>query len=179
MLDRMRAVVQDRYGGPEVLHLADVPRPVPGPGMVLIRVKASTVSQTDAHMRRAKPYFWRLILGLRRPTRWPVLGVDLAGVVEEVGPGVDEFKVGDEVFGLMRWSGAHTDYVCVTEGSPIAHKPSSLSFEEAAAVSDGAMQALETLRRGEVKRATNVVVYGGSGSLGSAAIQIAKHMGAH
>jgi NADPH:quinone reductase-like Zn-dependent oxidoreductase len=175
----MRAVVQDRYGGPEVLHLADVPRPVPGPGMVLIRVKASTVSQTDAHMRRAKPVFWRLLLGVRRPTRWPTLGVDLAGVVEEIGPGVTEFAVGDEVFGLMRWSGAHAEYVCLTQDSPIARKPSNLTFEEAAAVNDGAMQALETLRKGEVRHGTNVVVYGGSGSLGSAAVQLAKHLGAH
>lgn len=175
----MRALVQDGYGGPEVLHLADVPRPVPGPGMVVIRVKASTVSQTDAHMRRAKPYFWRLLLGLRRPTRWPTLGVDLAGVVEEIGPGVTEFAVGDEVFGLMRWSGAHTDYVCVTEGSPIAHKPARLSFEEAAAVGDGGMQALAALRLGRVKHGDRVVIYGASGSLGTAAVQIAKHIGAH
>jgi NADPH:quinone reductase-like Zn-dependent oxidoreductase len=174
----MRAIVQDRYGPPEVLHIEEVEKPVPAAGDVLIRVRASTVSQTDTHIRAAKPPFWRLIGGFRRP-RWRTLGVDLAGVVEAVGPGVTEFAVGDEVFGLVRWVGTHAEYVCVPERMPIAHKPASLSFEEAAAVGDGAMQALATLRVGGVKAGDRIVVYGASGSLGSAAVQIAKHMRAH
>jgi NADPH:quinone reductase-like Zn-dependent oxidoreductase len=174
----MRAVVQDRYGPPEVLRIEEVEKPVPAAGEVLIRVRASTVSQTDSHIRAAKPPFWRLIGGLRRP-RWRTLGVDFAGVVEAVGPGVTEFAVGNEVFGLVRWVGTHAEYVSVPERMPIAHKPAILSFEEAAAVGDGAMQALATLRVGGVKAGDRIVVYGASGSLGSAAVQIAKRMGAH
>jgi NADPH:quinone reductase-like Zn-dependent oxidoreductase len=174
----MRAITQDRYGPPEVLHIVEVEPPVPVAGEVLIRVRASTVSQTDTHIRAAHPVFWRLILGARRP-RWRTLGVDLAGVVEAVGTGVTEFKVGDEVFGLMRWVGAHADYVCLAETAPIALKPAGLTFEEAAAVGDGAMQALATLRVGGVREGSRIVVYGASGSLGTAAVQIAKHLGAH
>jgi len=174
----MRAVVQDRYGPPEVLHIEQVPRPVPAAGQVLVRVHASTVSQTDTHVRRAN-LLWRLLLGWTRP-RHRTLGVDLAGVVEAVGSGVTLFGVGDEVFGMVGWrQGAHADYVCVGEGSPIAHKPANLTFEEAASICDGAMQALATLRVGEVRQGSRIVVYGASGSLGTAAVQIAKHLGAH
>jgi NADPH:quinone reductase-like Zn-dependent oxidoreductase len=174
----MRAVVQDRYGPPEVLRIEEVERPVPGDGEVLIHVRASTVSQTDAHIRGAHPALWRLVAGWRRP-RWRTLGVDLAGVVEAVGAGATEFAVGDEVFGMVRWLGAHAEYVCLAERAPIAHKPAGLSFEDAAAVCDGAMQALATLRVGAVRDGSRIVIYGASGSLGTAAVQIAKHMGAH
>ena len=175
----MRAVVQDRYGPPEVLRIEEVERPVPAAGEVLIRVRASTVSQTDTHIRAAHPFFWRLIGGWRRP-RWRTRGVDLAGVVEAVGIGVTEFKVGDEVFGMVGWlEGAHAEYVCLAESASIAPKPARLSFEEAASVCDGAMQALATLRVGEVGEASRIVIYGASGSLGTAAVQIGKHLGAH
>ena len=174
----MRAVVQDRYGPPEVLHIEEAERPVPRDGELLIRVRASTVSQSDTHIRGAHPALWRLVAGLRRP-RWRTLGVDLAGVVEAVGPGVTEFAAGDEVFGLVRLFGAHAEYVCLAESAPIAHKPANLTFEEAAAVCDGAMQALATLRVGAVGEGSRIVVYGASGSLGTAAVQIAKHLGAH
>jgi len=175
----MRAVVQDRYGPPEVLHIEEVEQPVPGDGEVLIRVRASTVSQTDTHIRGAHPFFWRLIGGWRRP-RWPTRGVDLAGIVEEVGPGVTEFRVGDEVFGMVGWlEGAHAEYVCLAESGSIALKPATLSFEEAASVCDGAMQALATLRVGGVREGSRIVIYGASGSLGTAAVQLGKHIGAH
>lgn len=174
----MRAVVQDRYGPPEILHIEEIEKPTPAPDEVLIRVRAATVSQTDTHVRDAHPFFWRLIAGFRRP-RWRTLGVDLAGVVEDVGAEVTQFKPGDEVFGLMRWQGSHAEYVSVRERSPIALKPANLSFEEAAAVGDGAVQALATLRQGNVGKGTRTVIYGASGSLGTAAVQIAKHFGAH
>ena len=175
----MRAVVQDRYGPPEVLHIAEVARPTPRAGEVLIRVRASTVSQTDTHIRAAHPFFWRIIGGFRRP-RWPVRGVDLAGVVEGVGPGVTEFAVGDEVFGMVDWlQGAHAEYVCLPASGAIARKPANLTFEEAASICDGAMQALACLRAGEVHEGSRIVVYGASGSLGTAAVQIAKHWGAY
>jgi NADPH:quinone reductase-like Zn-dependent oxidoreductase len=174
----MRAIVQDRYGPPEVLHIEDVERPEPADSEVLIRVRASTVSQTDTHIRGAHPALWRLLAGFRRP-RWRILGVELAGVVEAVGPGVTEFVAGDEVFGLVRWFGAHAEYISVAESSPIAHKPTKLTFEEAAGVCDGAMQALSALRVGGVIKDSRIVIYGASGSLGTAAVQIAKHIGAH
>jgi NADPH:quinone reductase-like Zn-dependent oxidoreductase len=174
----MRAVVQDRYGPPEVLRIQELERPVPRAGEVLIRVHASTVSQTDAHIRRAN-LLWRLVLGWNRP-RHRTLGVDLAGVVEATGAGVTEFEVGDEVFGMVGWrAGAHAEYVCLPETGSIAKKPVNLSFEEAASICDGAMQGLATLRVGEVSQGTRLVVYGASGSLGTAAVQIAKHLGAH
>ena len=174
----MRAVVQDRYGPPEVLRIEEVERPEPRDGEVLIRVRASTVSQTDTHIRGAN-VLWRLIAGWRRP-RWRTLGVDVAGVVEAVGAGVTEFAAGDAVFGMMGWrQGAHAEYVCLAESASIAHKPASLSFEEAAAVCDGAMQGLATLRVGAVGDGSRIVIYGASGSLGTAAVQIAKHLGAH
>ena len=174
----MRAIVQDRYGPPEVLRIAEVPTPEAGVGEVLIRVHASSVTQTDAHIRAAHPVVWRLILGLRRP-RWPTLGVELAGTVAAIGAGVSTFKVGDEVFGLMRWLGAHADYVAVPASAPIAPKPANVSMIEAAAACDGGNQAMAALRVGRVKAGDRVVVYGASGSLGTAAVQIAKRLGAH
>src|SRR6185369_2037575 len=174
----MKAVVQDRYGPPEVLHVEDVAAPVPKDDEVLIRVRASTVSQSDTHVRAAHPFFWRLIAGFRRP-RWRTLGVDFAGEVEAVGSAVSEFKVGDQVFGQPRWVGAHAELICIREGAVLAHKPANVTFEGAAAIPDGASQALATLRVADVRQGQRIVIHGASGSLGTAAIQLAKHMGAH
>jgi NADPH:quinone reductase-like Zn-dependent oxidoreductase len=175
----MKAVVQDRYGPPEVLRIEEVARPVPNDDEVLIRVRAATVSQSDVHARAASPFFWRLFAGFRRP-RWRTLGVDLAGEVEAVGAAVGEFKVGAAVFGFpARYFGTHTEYVCVPERAALALKPAGLSFEEAAAVGDGAMQALSTLRLAGAGPGRRIVVYGASGSLGTAAVQLARHFGAH
>ena len=175
----MKAVVQDRYGPPEVLRIEDVERPVPKDDEVLIRVRASTVTQTDTHARRADLFLWRLVFGLRRP-RSRTLGVELAGQVEAVGSAVREFKVGDEVFGHpSTFFGAHAEYICVSERAALAHKPAGMSFAEAAAVCDGASQALDTLRQADVQEGRRIVIYGASGSLGTAAVQLAKHFGAH
>lgn len=177
--ESMNAVVQDRYGPPEVLRIEEVPRPEPKDDEVLVRVRASTVSQSDTHARRADPFLWRLIGGFRRP-RWRTLGVELSGDVEAVGAGVSEFKVGDAVFGHpSTWLGAHAEYVCIKARAPLALKPANMSYEEAAAVCDGAAQALSTLRLADATDGRRIVIYGGSGSLGSAAIQLAKHDGAH
>jgi NADPH:quinone reductase-like Zn-dependent oxidoreductase len=175
----MKAVVQDRYGPPEVLRIEEVERPVPKDNEVLIRVRASTITQTDTHARRADLFLWRFVLGLRRP-RSRSLGVELAGEIEAVGAAVREFKVGDEVFGQpSRYFGAHAEYICVSEGAALAHKPVGMSFDEAAAVCDGASQALDTLRQADVQEGRRIVIYGASGSLGTAAVQLAKHFGAH
>ena len=175
----MKAVVQDRYGPPEVLRIEEVERPVPKDDELLIRVRASTVTQTDTHARRADLFLWRLVFGLRRP-RSRTLGVELAGEVVAVGSAVRQFKVGDEVFGHpSTLFGAHAEYLCVSERAALALKPAGMSFQEAAAVCDGASQALDTLRQADVREGRRVVIYGASGSLGSAAVQLAKHFGAH
>ena len=175
----MKAVVQDRYGPPDVLRIEDVPRPEPKDDEILVRVRASTVSQSDTHMRRADPFLWRLLAGCRRP-RWRSLGVEFAGDVEAVGADVSEFKVGDAVFGHpSAWFGAHAEYVSTKERGPMARKPAGMSYEEAAAVCDGAAQALATLRLADAREGRRLVIYGASGTLGSAAVQLAKHFGAH
>src|SRR5882762_2928815 len=177
----MKAVVQDRYGPPEVLRVEEVERPVPKDDEILIRVRAATVSQTDTHVRAAHPFFWRLIAGLRRPRpRWRTLGVDLAGEVEAVGSAVAEFKVGDAVFGSpSSFFGSNAQYVCSRTGRALALKPAGMTFEQAAAVYDGGTQALSALRHAEAKPGRRILIYGASGSLGTAAVQLAKHFGTH
>jgi NADPH:quinone reductase-like Zn-dependent oxidoreductase len=172
----VRAVVHDRYGPSEVLRLEEVESPAPGDDEVLVRTHATTVNRTDCHRRRADPFLWRLLLGVRRP-RKRVLGMEFAGVVEAVGSAVDDFAVGDEVFG-MKGFGAHAELLSVPARKLVAHKPANVKFEEAAAVPDGAFNALTCLRRAGVGKGTHVLVYGASGSIGTAAVQLAKHMGA-
>jgi len=172
----MRAVVHDRYGPPDVLRIEDVQRPVPAEDELLVRVHATTVTQTDCHMRAARPFVWRFMLGLRRPRR-RTLGLEFAGVVEDVGSAVTQFAVGERVFGLC--SSAHAEYVCVRESRLVAAIPAGMSFEEAAAVCDGMSQALGALRKGRVGPGTRLVVYGASGSLGTGAVQLAHYLGAH
>ena len=175
----MKAVVQDRYGPPEVLRIDEVERPVPKDDEILIKVRASTVTQTDTHARRPDPFLWRLAFGLRRP-RVRTLGVELAGEVVAVGSAVSEFTVGDEVFGQpSHYFGAHAEYVCASERAALVSKPSGMSFEDAAAVCDGASQAIDSLRKAGVGEGRRIVIYGASGSLGTAAVQLAKHFGAH
>ena len=163
----MRAVVHESYGGPDVLRVADVERPVPKDDEVLVRVHATTVTRTDCGLRSAKPFFGRSITGLRRPKR-KTLGMELSGEIEEVGAGVTRFSVGDEVFGIKGF-GANAEFVCVRESAPLALKPAGLTFEEAAAVSDGACTALSCLRTAGPLQGLSVVVYGASGSVGTAA----------
>ena len=172
----MRAVVHDRYGPPEVLRLEEIERPVPNDDEVLVRIHATTVNQTDCHARRAKPFMWRFFSGLLRP-KHKTPGTELAGVVEAVGATVREFAPGDHVFGV-RW-GANAEFVCVRERGVLAHMPAGMTFEEAAAVCDGAVQALAHLRRANVGKDTRIVVYGASGSCGTAAVQLARYFGAH
>ena len=173
----MKAVVHDRYGPPEVLRIDEVDRPEPADDEVLVRVHATTVTRTDVHMRAAKPFFWRFMLGLRRPRR-RVLGVEFAGVVEAVGSNVTQFEVGDRVFGAR--NGAHAEFVCVREAGLIAHIPDGMSFTEATAVTDGFYQAYGGLRHAKVGEDTRLLIYGASGSYGTAAVQLGKHhFGAH
>jgi NADPH:quinone reductase-like Zn-dependent oxidoreductase len=173
----MRAVVHDRYGPPEVLHLEEVERPIPKDDELLVRVRASTVTQTDCHMRRARPLLWRPFLGWRRP-RTRILGIEFAGEVEAIGAAVADFSVGDRVFGLR--NGAHAEYLCVREAGFVSRMPAGLDFQEAAAICDGANQGYVNLKGAKVGRGTRLLVYGASGSCGTAAVQLGKHyFGAH
>ncbi len=172
----MKAVLYDRYGPPEVLRVEEVSRPVPKDDEVLVKVQATTVTRTDTGLRSAEFFISRFFTGLLRPKQ-PILGLELAGVVEEIGAGVTEFDVGDEVFGVR--SGANAEYVCVREQGMLAHKPASITFEEAAAVCDGAALALACLRKADLREGQRILVYGASGSVGTAGVQLAKHLGAH
>ena len=171
----MKAVVCDRYGPPEVLRLDDVPRPVPRPDEVLIKIRATAVNRSDTETRAGTPRAARLVTGLRRP-RHRILGTELAGVVEAAGPAVTEFTVGDDVFGVKAWTfGAHAEFVCMGQNAALAHKPAGVGFEEAAAVCDGVILALMGLRPAEVRKGRSILVYGASGSIGTAAVQLSRH----
>jgi NADPH:quinone reductase-like Zn-dependent oxidoreductase len=168
----MRAVVHDRYGPPEVLRVGEVPRPVPKDDEVLVRVHASSVTRSDCGFRAADPFFSRVFIGLLRPKR-KIIGMELAGEVEAVGAAVTEFAVGDEVFGVK--GGANAEYVCVREQGALAHKPAGMSFEDAAAVCDGGIIALACLKKADPLQGKSIVIYGATGAIGTAAVQLAKH----
>jgi NADPH:quinone reductase-like Zn-dependent oxidoreductase len=173
----MRAVVHDRYGPPDVLRLEDVERPVPQDDEVLVKIHATTVTRTDCGVRSATPFIVRFFTGLRRP-RQRILGMELAGEVEAVGAAVTEFEVGDRVFGV-NGSGAHAEFVSVRESEPLARMPAGMSFEEAAAVCDGASLALACLRKADLREGNSILIYGASGSVGTAGVQLARNFGAH
>jgi NADPH:quinone reductase-like Zn-dependent oxidoreductase len=175
----MRAVVHAEFGPPEVLHLAEIPRPEAGPGDVLVRVHSTTVNRTDCGLRSATPWISRFFTGWLRP-RHPVLGTEFAGVVEAIGAGVSRFAPGDRVFGVnANRMGAHAEYLALPEDAPIAVMPDNVSFDDAAAVCDGMVLGLMLLRSAEVGPGSRIVVYGASGSIGTATVQLAKILGAH
>src|SRR5215210_4113356 len=170
---RMRAIVHDRYGPPEVLRVADVERPVPKDDEVLVRVHASTVTRGDAMGVRSAEYrFTRVFTGIRRPRR-TTIGTELAGRVEDIGAAVTEFRVGDDVFGVA--AGSNAEYVTARESGAITAKPAGLTYEEAAAVPEGSLLALTCLRPAAPLRGKSVLVYGGAGSIGTAAVQLLAH----
>ncbi|MFI7359312.1 NAD(P)-dependent alcohol dehydrogenase [Streptomyces avidinii] len=172
----MKAMVQDRYGPPEVLRLEEVERPEPGRGEVLVRVRAAGVDQGVWHLMAGMPYAVRAVSGLRTP-RTRVRGMDVAGVVEAVGPDVTRFRPGDEVYGNC--SGSFAEYAVAKEGT-LAAKPAGLGFEQAAAVPVSGCTALGAVRdSGRVEAGRSVLVLGASGGVGSFAVQVAKAYGAH
>jgi NADPH:quinone reductase-like Zn-dependent oxidoreductase len=181
----MRAVVYDTYGPPEVLRLEDVERPVPKDDEVLVKIHATTVNRMDVHTREANrtsgpgiALISRLVSGFRRP-RQPILGSEFAGEVEAVGAAVKEFAVGDRVFGNTGLGfGAHAEFLSMRESARIAHMPVGTSFEQAAAVSDGALNAIWCLKSAGLRKGQSILVYGASGSIGTAVVQLAKYFGA-
>jgi len=182
----MRAVVYDKYGSPDVLRLEDVPRPVPKDDEVLVKVHATTVNRSDVHTREANrssggpaiQLLSRSISGLRRP-RQPILGSEFAGEVESIGAAVTEFAVGDKVFGTssLRF-GAHAEYMCVRASGRIALMPDGMSFEQAAPICDGALNALMCLKQADLRKGRTILIYGASGAIGTAGVQLARHFGA-
>jgi NADPH:quinone reductase-like Zn-dependent oxidoreductase len=173
----MKAAVITRYGSPDVIKILDAPKPVPAAAEVLIRVHATTVNRTDCGELRPR-VIGRLFFGLRRPRR-TIFGMDFAGVVEAVGADVMSFKPGDRVFGMCpsRSNGAQAEYVCMPERAPIAIMPADTRFDEAV-VCEGAFYANSGLRKFHVGSGHKILIYGASGAIGSAAVQLAKAHGA-
>jgi 2-desacetyl-2-hydroxyethyl bacteriochlorophyllide A dehydrogenase len=181
----MKAAVVTGYGPPEVIEIRDVPNPVPGAGEVLVKVRASTVVAGDVRIRasdysRFAPAM-RVFLGLRRPRR-SIPGNEFSGVVVAVGDDVTRLRIGEPVFGVVwgiAFAGANAEYLCVPEDGMIATRPDSLSDAEAAALPVGGLCALHFLRRAGIRPGQQVLIVGGAGSVGTYAIQLARHYGAH
>jgi NADPH:quinone reductase-like Zn-dependent oxidoreductase len=173
----MRAAINTRYGPPDVVEIRQVPKPQPRAGEVLISVHATTVSRTDCGMRAPHPWFVRLAAGLLRP-RLTILGMDFAGEVDAVGAGVTSFKPGDRVFGLSPdVYGAHAEHLCLPETAAMAAMPAGLRFGEAV-VGEGAWYADTNLQAFGIKQGHSILIYGASGAIGTAAVQLAKAYGA-
>ncbi len=176
---RMKAAVHTRYGAPDVVRIQEIDVPVPDDAEVLIRVHASTVNRTDCGMRTAKPWITRFFSGWRRP-KHQTLGSEFSGVVEGVGSAVTDFAIGDRVFGVSALHyGAHAEHMCIKATAAIATMPDGIPFDVAAASTDGAILAMTYLRRVDLQPGQRILIYGASGAIGSAGVQLAKHLDAH
>ena len=175
----MKAVVYKKYGPPEVAELTEVERPIPKDNEVLIKVYASTVNRTDAGFRSAEYFISRFWSGLFRP-KYKILGCEFAGIIEETGSNVTTFKKGDKVFGYNdKTCGGHGEYLTIAENDSITYLPGNMNFEEAAPITEGAHYALNDIRASKIKSGQNVLVYGATGAIGSAAVQLLKYFGTH
>ena len=173
----MKAAVHTVYGPPEVVSIREVSKPLPNDQEVLVKVFASTVTRTDAGFRSAEYFISRFWSGLFRPNQ-PILGCEFAGVVEEVGKNVTMFKKGDKVFGYndKTWGG-HGEFLTIGENDAITFLPGNLSFAEGAPITEGAHYALNNIRASKIVKGQNALVYGATGAIGSAAVQLLKHFG--
>ncbi|MFQ5967669.1 MAG: NAD(P)-dependent alcohol dehydrogenase [Acidimicrobiia bacterium] len=174
----MRALVNTRYGSPDVLQIKEVPKPVPTDNEVLVKIRATTVNRTDYGILTAKPFIARFFYGLTKP-KITILGNEFAGVIDAVGDDVTSFAVGEKVFGYDDAAfGAHAQYKAVSEAALLATMPANTSYEEAAPGNEGVHYALSILRRADIQEGDRVVIYGATGAIGTAAVQLAKYYGA-
>jgi NADPH:quinone reductase-like Zn-dependent oxidoreductase len=172
----MKAAVHTRYGPPDVVRIRDVDRPAVGDRDLLVRVHATTVNRTDCAYRAATPSFMRLLTGITRPRR-TIMGTEYAGEVEAVGPGVTSFAVGDRVFGYNEGAfGAHAEYLSVPQDGSVATVPAGVTFEQVAPATEGAHYALAFIRHAGTRAGQDVLVYGATGGIGSAAVQLLKSL---
>ncbi|MFU7588774.1 NAD(P)-dependent alcohol dehydrogenase [Priestia sp. RMT2NF4] len=179
----MKAMVCTKYGKPDVLQLQEVEKPIPKENEILIKIHATTVTSGDCRVRsfNSPLLLWllmRIALGLRKP-RKSILGVELAGEVEEVGKNVTRFKKGDQLFAMTGMKfGGYAEYICLPEKGTIAVKPENVTHEEAASISFGGATALHFFRKGNIQAGQKVIIYGASGAVGTAAVQLASYYGA-
>jgi NADPH:quinone reductase-like Zn-dependent oxidoreductase len=175
----MKAAVRDRYGSPEVVRIEEVRTPSPGPREVLVRVHATTVNRTDCGFRAAHPWIVRFFSGLTKP-KFRILGTEFAGVVELVGSAATSFRVGDRVFGFSEdgW-GAHAEFLTIPEDGPVTTMPDGFTFEEVAPSTEGSHYADNIIRAAAIRRGDDVLVNGATGAIGSAAVQLLRHLGAN
>ena len=174
----MRAIINTKYGPPEVVKLMEVDKPVPKDNEVLIKVYVTTVNRTDCGFRSAEYFISRFFSGLFRP-KFKTLGNEFAGIIETIGKDVTSFKTGDKVFGYNDIKfGAHAEYMTMAENAAIAMMPVNLTFEEAAPITEGGHYALCDIKAAKIKKGQNVMIYGATGAIGSAAVQLAKYFGA-
>ncbi|MCM3715991.1 NAD(P)-dependent alcohol dehydrogenase [Alkalihalobacillus oceani] len=174
----MRAIVCESYGPPDVLRLEEVTKPAPKREEIVVKILATAVNSADWRMRKGEPFPVRFFFGLTKPRR-PVLGGVFAGVVEEIGQDVSGLRAGDAVFGVTGMTfGAYADYISLPEKAVLTFKPPAISFEEAASVPFGGLTALHFLKKANIESGQNVLIYGASGAVGTAAVQLAKHYGA-
>jgi NADPH:quinone reductase-like Zn-dependent oxidoreductase len=175
----MKAAVYKKYGPPEVVQVMDIQKPTPSENEILIKVYASTVNRTDAGFRSAQYFVSRFFSGLFRP-KYQVLGCEFSGVVEAIGGNVTLFKAGDRVFGFNDNSfGGHAEFMCKSQDDALAIIPAEMDFHQAAALSEGAHYALNNIRAAKVTAGQNVLVYGATGAIGSAAVQLLIDMNVH
>ncbi|WP_440951830.1 NAD(P)-dependent alcohol dehydrogenase [Methanococcoides sp. FTZ1] len=174
----MKAVIHEKYGSPDVLELKEVAKPIPKDNEVLIKIHATTVNRTDCGLRKAEPFIARFVTGLFKPKK-TILGTEFAGEIEAAGKDIEQFHVGDRVFGHTGDKfGAHAEYVCLTEDDPMAIRPDNMNYEETASICDGAALALTYIRKSGLQSGQNILIYGASGSIGTAAVQLARYFGA-
>ncbi|HET9431611.1 MAG TPA: NAD(P)-dependent alcohol dehydrogenase [Chitinophagaceae bacterium] len=172
----MKAVVRSKYGSPDHLKIQEVEKPSPGNNEVLIRVNATTVNRTDCGILWGNPFIIRFFIGLLKP-KYPFTGTDFAGTIESVGKNVKGFKAGDRVWGFTdNASGTHAQYIKISEDKALAIIPDNINYEQAAASAEGAHYAYNCIKKAKLSKGQNVLVYGATGAIGTAAVQILKYL---